>query len=172
MIDKAKVIRVAAMVTLAFSVQFAVVVKAQGDHYNMPILFTNVPSGDKPLPPGDPQPTVEVQGHYIEPPGGSGSPFIGSPRRGPGEHGSGGRFNDNRGDNQDVKDASAGDPCSKGGSSGSNPTSGNPIVLSTGDKVELETDFVFAGEMPLSLQRTYNHYWNYPGLFGKYWVSC
>ena len=92
--------------------------------------------------------------------------------RGPHERGDGsGGFNGNRGDNQDVKDASAGDPCSKGGSSGSNPTSGNPIVLSTGDKVEPETDFVSAGEMPLSLQRTYNHYWNYPGLFGKYWVS-
>jgi RHS repeat-associated protein len=59
------------------------------------------------------------------------------------------------------------------------PTSGaettgcsNPIVMATGNKIELETDFVTGGEeMPLYLQRTYNHYWPGIGLFGKQWVS-
>lgn len=50
-------------------------------------------------------------------------------------------------------------------------TAGNPIVISTGNKVEYETDFTTSGEAPLTLQRTYNHYWNGVGLFGKHWVS-
>ncbi len=76
--------------------------------------------------------------------------------------------NDNRGDHVDVTDASQGDPCDD---DGSNPISGNPIVLSTGNKVEPELDFASAGEMPLTLRRTYDHFWKYPGLFGKYWIS-
>ncbi|WP_407354672.1 RHS repeat-associated core domain-containing protein [Luteimonas sp. R10] len=51
------------------------------------------------------------------------------------------------------------------------PCRGNPIVVSTGNKVEFETDFTGAGEMPLSLSRTYNHYWNATGLFGRHWLS-
>lgn len=47
----------------------------------------------------------------------------------------------------------------------------NPIVISTGNVVETETDFISAGEMPLQLARTYNHYWRGSGLFGKHWVS-
>jgi RHS repeat-associated protein len=87
----------------------------------------------------------------------------------PGGGGSGGSINnDNPGDNTDVPDASQGDdPCSNG----SNPKSGNPVVLSTGNKIEPETDFTSAGEMPLTLERTYDHFWKYVGLFGKHWVS-
>ena len=48
---------------------------------------------------------------------------------------------------------------------------GNPIVYSTGNKIEPELDFETNGEVPLYLKRTYNHYWNRKGLFGKYWVS-
>ncbi len=48
---------------------------------------------------------------------------------------------------------------------------GNPIIPSTGNKVEYETDFTTSGEMPLELNRTYNHYWSGAGLFGKHWVS-
>jgi len=51
-------------------------------------------------------------------------------------------------------------------------TAGNPIVFATGNKIEPETDFVTGGdEMPLYLQRTYNHHWSGIGLFGKHWVS-
>lgn len=50
-------------------------------------------------------------------------------------------------------------------------TAGNPIVLSTGNKIEPELDFTSSGEMGLFLQRTYNHYWSGAGLFGKHWVS-
>ncbi|HJR73226.1 MAG TPA: RHS repeat-associated core domain-containing protein [Luteimonas sp.] len=48
---------------------------------------------------------------------------------------------------------------------------GNPILPSTGNKVEPETDFVSTGEMPLFLKRTYNRYWGEKGLFGYYWLS-
>lgn len=50
-------------------------------------------------------------------------------------------------------------------------TSGNPIVLSTGNKIEPELDFTSSGEFALGLSRTYNHYWQGAGLFGKHWVS-
>lgn len=49
--------------------------------------------------------------------------------------------------------------------------SGNPVVLSTGNKVEPELDFSSAGEMGLSLQRNYNAYWGARGLFGNHWLS-
>lgn len=48
---------------------------------------------------------------------------------------------------------------------------GNPIILSTGNKIEPEFDFTSSGEMPLSFTRTYNHYWKGVGLLGKHWVS-
>ena len=48
---------------------------------------------------------------------------------------------------------------------------GNPIIPSTGNKIEVETDFTTSGENPLQLIRTYNHYWSGVGLFGKHWVS-
>ncbi|MCB1568069.1 MAG: RHS repeat protein [Xanthomonadales bacterium] len=48
---------------------------------------------------------------------------------------------------------------------------GNPIVMTTGNKIESTVDFSSAGEMGLYLRRTYNHYWTYPGLFGLHWVS-
>lgn len=48
---------------------------------------------------------------------------------------------------------------------------GNPIIPSTGNKIEVEEDFSTAGEMPLRLSRTYNHYWPGVGLFGRHWVS-
>lgn len=49
--------------------------------------------------------------------------------------------------------------------------SGNPVVFSTGNKIEPVTDFTSAGEMPLSLTRTYNHYWGGIGIFGRRWLS-
>ncbi|MDQ3268990.1 MAG: DUF6531 domain-containing protein, partial [Pseudomonadota bacterium] len=48
---------------------------------------------------------------------------------------------------------------------------GNPIIISTGNKVESELDFAENMESGLSLARTYNHYWAGTGLFGKHWVS-
>lgn len=48
---------------------------------------------------------------------------------------------------------------------------GNPIVYSTGNKIEPELDFQTTGEVQLYLKRTYNHYWSRKGLFGKYWIS-
>ncbi len=50
-------------------------------------------------------------------------------------------------------------------------TRGNPVVLSTGNKVELELDFVSGGEMGLYVQRAYNASWGARGVFGRYWLS-
>lgn len=50
-------------------------------------------------------------------------------------------------------------------------TAGNPIVYSTGNKIEPETDFVTQGEVPLYLKRTYSHYSLQIGLFGRNWLS-
>lgn len=50
-------------------------------------------------------------------------------------------------------------------------TSGNPVVLSTGNKVEHELDFAALGEHALYLRRVYNNKWKGVGLFGKHWVS-
>jgi RHS repeat-associated protein len=156
---KGKAIRAASTILLLFSMQHALARGSQDNRYTtLPVDGTTTPLD-----------TVSVYG--VAPPVSLGvvSTSPGGGRRGSGERGDG--FNGNRGDNKDVKDASVGDPCPSGDSSGSNPRSGNPIVLSSGNKVEQETDFVSAGEMPLLLQRTYNQFWNYPGLFGKYWVS-
>ena len=60
---------------------------------------------------------------------------------------------------------------SKGATSKAAALSGNPIVLSTGNKIEPELDFSSSGEMGLFLSRTYNHFWQGAGLFGKHWVS-
>jgi RHS repeat-associated protein len=48
---------------------------------------------------------------------------------------------------------------------------GNPIIPSTGNKIEEEVDFASSGEMSLVLIRSYNRYWQGAGLFGQYWVS-
>jgi RHS repeat-associated protein len=48
---------------------------------------------------------------------------------------------------------------------------GNPILPATGNKIEPESDFTSSGAMALGLTRTYNHYWQGAGLFGKHWVS-
>ena len=48
---------------------------------------------------------------------------------------------------------------------------GNPVVLYTGNKVEIERDFTVGGEMGLYLERTYNHHWSAAGLFGNHWIS-
>lgn len=78
----------------------------------------------------------------------------------------GGGFEKNRGALEADRDA-------RTPTCGAETTGGsNPIVMATGNKIELETDFVSGGEeMPLYLQRTYNHYWPGIGLFGKQWVS-
>lgn len=48
---------------------------------------------------------------------------------------------------------------------------GNPVIRSTGNKIEPELDFSSQGEMGLYLQRTYNHYASHGGYFGDRWVS-
>ena len=68
----------------------------------------------------------------------------------------------NPGDNEEIRDAAEKD-CGD--------QAGNPIVVPTGNKVESSLDFSSAGEMGLYLRRTYNHYWQGAGLFGKHWLS-
>lgn len=50
-------------------------------------------------------------------------------------------------------------------------TCGNPIVASTGNKIETEIDFTSQGEAGLFLTREYNKLWDGVGLFGKQWTS-
>ena len=59
------------------------------------------------------------------------------------------------------------DPCADNTS----PKAGNPVVIATGNKIEPELDFMSRGEMPLGLQRLYNHYFQGVGIFGKHWIS-
>lgn len=76
-------------------------------------------------------------------------------------------FVENDGDNGSGSETSgAKDPSSNG------LCIGNPIILATGNKIEPELDFASnSADMPLSLTRTYNHYWRGAGIFGKHWVS-
>lgn len=48
---------------------------------------------------------------------------------------------------------------------------GNPIIVSTGNKVEVELDFASGGDEGLYLERTYNHFSLRRGLFGYRWLS-
>lgn len=81
----------------------------------------------------------------------------------------------NQGDNNaSPRNTSTKTPCDTAGSSdpahGSNKA-GDPVVFSTGNEIEPEVDFASAGEMGLSLTRTYDHYWNGIGIFGRRWLS-
>jgi YD repeat-containing protein len=62
----------------------------------------------------------------------------------------------------EPRDASQKSPCDQ---------AGNPVVFSTGNKIEPEVDFTSAGDAGLSLTRTYNYYWNGIGIFGRRWLS-
>ena len=55
--------------------------------------------------------------------------------------------------------------------SADNPQTENPVALSTGAKVQSETDFALSGEKPLRLERIYNSNWDDDGVFGKGWTS-
>lgn len=72
-----------------------------------------------------------------------------------------GGFERNEGQ-QDKQEDPKDDPCNK---------KGNPIIFSTGNKIEPEMDFSTSGEAPLYLERTYNHYWKGIGIFGRQWIS-
>jgi|GEM_PF-540946 len=48
---------------------------------------------------------------------------------------------------------------------------GQGVILATGNKIEVETDFVAQGEMALYLKRSYNSQWSATGIFGKHWIS-
>lgn len=74
-------------------------------------------------------------------------------------------FSFNRGDS-DASDANA-----KKANKSPCDDRGNPINIATGNKTDTELDFASAGESPLRLFRTYNHYYWHGGLFGKYWLS-
>ena len=83
-------------------------------------------------------------------------PFVGNEGQGP---------NDER--QGDCNDTSNGD----GAKSAKQGLVGNPVVVSTGSKVESEVDFETASEMGLFLSRTYNSASDAIGLFGRHWSS-
>ena len=51
------------------------------------------------------------------------------------------------------------------------PKCGNPVLPATGNKIEDELDFASGGEVGLRLTRSYNHFWDGVGIFGKHWIS-
>lgn len=51
------------------------------------------------------------------------------------------------------------------------PVTGQPVVITTGNKILPERDFASAGQAGLRLTRTYNRAWTGPGLFGPNWPS-
>lgn len=65
------------------------------------------------------------------------------------------------------KDNSKEDDCA----TGSNPTSGNPVVIATGEKIKPEPDFSSFGMYGLSHGRTYRSAAIGRGMFGPYWWS-
>lgn len=104
-------------------------------------------------PPFDWQPVIPYYPPYVPPPPGEWS------------GGGGGGVAENEGaeEQQTESKLEKASPCGE--------VSGNPVVLSTGNKIEPELDFIATGEMGLYLQRTYNGYWSARGLFGSYWLS-
>lgn len=68
----------------------------------------------------------------------------------------------NKGDAANKPDANQKTPCDQ---------RAKPVVFSTGNEIESETDFVSVGDAALSLTRTYNHYWDGIGIFGRRWIS-
>lgn len=58
---------------------------------------------------------------------------------------------------QEDKDCTGSE--SGGVGSNGNGTSGNPVVVQTGNKISPENDFASQGEMGLFLTRTYNRSW-------------
>lgn len=91
-------------------------------------------------------------GHHLDFPSG----FTDDPEYGAGGSG---EFEENPG--QNPINASAVADCKKA----------NPIIVSTGNKIELEVDFISEGEEGLYLERTYNNYSMRRGLFGYRWLS-
>lgn len=73
--------------------------------------------------------------------------------------GGGGAGNDNKTEPPAEKDTST---C---------PKSGNPVILSTGEKYKDEPDFISAGEYGLSLARMYRSKQAKGMLFGRNWLS-
>ncbi len=78
-------------------------------------------------------------------------------------------FIGNAGAQNEAQDANDKQNCDDNGSGPQ--TSGNPVVISSGNKVDPVVDFTSEGEMGLFLRRTYNHYWTHRSLFGKHWLS-
>lgn len=48
---------------------------------------------------------------------------------------------------------------------------GNPVVVSSGNKIEKAIDFLGKGDFPLKIERNYNNKWGGTGLFGDKWIA-
>ena len=92
----------------------------------------------------------------------------------PGQQEKGGDAKDRSKVNKDPGKTQMADPVatdnSKPGSC-SNPTTTQPVVIATGEKIKQETDFVSLGQYGLSHQRTYRRSYPGSGMFGAYWWS-
>ena len=62
--------------------------------------------------------------------------------------------------------------CNDGGGGDSNPKSGHPVIIATGEKIKDEVDFQGSGLYPLGLTRHYHGFATQTGLmFGSKWAS-
>ena len=48
---------------------------------------------------------------------------------------------------------------------------GNPILINSGNKIQVEKDFIGQGKYPLEIKRIYNNFSGKPGFFGYDWFS-
>lgn len=69
-------------------------------------------------------------------------------------------------DEDDCESGGAG-----GGRTGSSMTAGNPIEIKSGNKVQVERDYVGNGEFPLQVTRRYDSSWGVKSVFGSHWIS-
>jgi len=92
---------------------------------------------------------------------------------GGGGYGPGSRFVNNLLDsvNAALRSAALPDPNKDGKDHRSGCMTGNPVIISSGNKVKPELDFRTGHLYPLSLIRNYNHNFAGRGLFGANWAS-
>ena len=66
-------------------------------------------------------------------------------------------------DPQPEDDENQEDPC--------NPSSGNPVIIATGEKIQEEIDLEDTGQSGPQIVRRYSNSRNYQGIFGQNWIS-
>jgi RHS repeat-associated protein len=85
--------------------------------------------------------------------------------------GAGGAQTDKPGSKNNTAIQKCSDQDASGDTGGDNPTAGNPVILATGEKVQIEHDILASGIRSLSLDRTYRSASTTTNMFGSRWQS-